>query len=161
MVSLFNELLSKNDSEEYVYHLVSAVALNLSLRGEASASGERGERYKLVTAAARILHDEFASPISQNDVAKRISVSPQYLSKIFKQVFDVGFSDYLNDIRLSTAANQLIQSDKAVTQICFECGCGNLSHFLRRFKEKYRLTPVEYRKAHREKTNICQKGADS
>ena len=146
IVSLFNELLKSEYVERYVFYLVNAVALQIAVRGKSFAGTEKGEKYRLVTEAARILHEEFILPISQNDIAKRISVSPQYLSKIFKQVFGVGFSDYLNDIRLRNAAKKLIESDKTVTQICFECGCGNLSHFLRRFKEKYGVTPGEYRK---------------
>ena len=150
IISLFRELMRKGDSNAYTAHLVNAAILQITFRGEAYDCLEKGEKYRLVTEAARILHEEFTSPVYEEEVAKRISVSPQYLSKIFKQVFGIGFADYLSDIRLRYAANQLLQSEKSVTQICFECGCGNLSHFLRRFKEKYGLTPREYRK---EKSN--------
>ena len=148
MVSIFFELLRAKDSEQYLFYLVNALAMQIAERGRLSAGAERGEKYRIVTEAARILHEEYMLPVSQEDIAKRISVSPQYLSKIFKQVFGVGFSDYLNGIRLRGAARELVESDKTVTLVCFECGCGNLSHFLRRFKEKYGLTPLEYRKKH-------------
>ena len=150
LIAWFGALKRENTSGAYVAHLVNAAVLQISLRGEACNGMGKGEKYRLVTEAARILHEEFSLPLSQEEVAKRVSVSPQYLSKIFKQVFGVGFSDYLSDIRLRNAADLLAQSDKSVTRICYECGCGNLSHFLRRFKEKYGLTPREYRK---EKSN--------
>ena len=149
LISIFNELLRNQHQSQYVSHLVNAVALQLIHRGEISDYVEKCEKHRIATEAAKILHEEFSSIITQDNVAKRISVSPQYLSKIFKQVFDIGFSDYLNDIRLRNAAKQLVQSDKPITQICFECGYGNLSHFLRSFKGKFNLTPREYRNKYR------------
>ena len=145
LVCLFGELARAGHTERYIAHLVSAAVLQIAARGEACACVKREEKYRLASEAARILHEEFSSKISQNDVAKRISISPQYLSKIFNRVFGVGFSEYLNDIRLRYAAKSLIETDKSVTEICYECGCGNLSHFLRSFKGKYNVTPREYR----------------
>ncbi len=146
LVALFGELSCTGWSEQYVSHLVNAAAFQISSRGEPSGCIKRGEMYRFASEAARILHEEFASPISQREVAKRISISPQYLSKIFKRIFEAGFSEYLADIRLRYAAKLLEETDKSITEICFECGFGNLSHFLRSFKKKYRLTPREFRK---------------
>lgn len=146
LTALFGELLRDGQSEQYISHLVNAAVLQVVCRGESSGCIKRGEMYRFASEAARILHEEFASSISQSDVAKRISISPQYLSKIFKQIFEVGFSDYLADIRLRYAAKLLTETDRPITEICFECGFGNLSHFLRSFKKKYNLTPRDFRK---------------
>lgn len=146
LIAIFKELLREGHSEQYVSCLVNAAMLQISSRGEFPAPIRRGDIYRLASKAARILHEEFASPISQKDVAKRISVSPQYLSKIFKQIFEVGFSEYHTDLRLRCAAKLLTETGKTVTEICYECGFGNLSHFLREFKKKYGATPREYRK---------------
>lgn len=146
LVCLFEELTRDGHSERYIEHLVNAAILQIVKRGDACTCVKREEKYRLASEAARILHEEFSSEISQSEVARRISISPQYLSKIFKQVFEVGFSEYLSDIRLRYSAKLLLETDKPITEICFECGCGNLSHFLRSFKEKYNLTPREYRK---------------
>lgn len=145
IVSLFKELLRGGQSEQYISHLVNAAVLQIASHGESSESIARKETYRFASEAARILHEEFASSLSQSEVAKRVSISPQYLSKIFKQIFEVGFSDYLTDIRLKHAADLLRKTDLPVTEICFECGFGNLSHFLRSFKKKYGLTPKEFR----------------
>lgn len=145
LVAIFKELLNKEISEQYMSHLVNAAVLRITSLGEPSDGIKREEKYRLASEAAKILHEDFASTISQSDVARRISVSPQYLSKIFKQIFEIGFSDYLSDIRLRYAARLLGETNKPITEICFECGWGNLSHFLRSFKRKYNLTPREYR----------------
>ena len=122
--------------EQYVYHIVNAIVLQIISRGETVGGLKRGEKYRLALEAAKIVHVDFSFSISESDVAKRTSISPQYLSKIFKQIFGVGFSDYLIDIRLRHVANLLIETEKSITEICYESGFGNFSHFLRSFKRK-------------------------
>lgn len=146
LIAMFHELLQKDFSEQYVYHIVNAIVLQIVSRGEPLGCLNRGEKYRLALEAAKIVHEDFPFSISQSDVAKCISISPQYLSKIFKQFFGVGFSDYLIDIRLRHAAKLLTETEKSITEICYESGFGNFSHFLRSFKKKYHLTPREFRK---------------
>ena len=57
----------------------------------------------------------------------------------------MGFSKYLSDMRLRRAERMLAETELSVTEICLECGYGNLSHFLRVFKSAYNATPTEYR----------------
>ena len=146
LIAMFHELLQNGFSEQYVYHIVNAIVLQIISRGETVEGLKRGEKYRLALEAAKIVHVGFSFSISESDVAKRISISPQYLSKIFKQIFGVGFSEYLIDIRLSHVANLLIETEKSITEICYESGFGNFSHFLRSFKRKYHSTPREFRK---------------
>lgn len=60
---------------------------------------------------------------------------------------DMGFTEYLNDYRLSMAARLLAASGLSVLEIATRTGFDNLSYFNRLFKRKYRQTPGEYRKA--------------
>ncbi|WDE13988.1 AraC family transcriptional regulator [Thalassomonas haliotis] len=49
--------------------------------------------------------------------------------------------------RIRQAAN-LIKSGKQITKVCFELGFGNASHFSRRFKQYFGLSPRQYRSRH-------------
>ena len=67
------------------------------------------------------------------------------LQKVF-QVADFSFSQYLNDLRLTAAAIRLYQTNDSITAIAFQCGFNNSAYFSKRFKEKYHLSPNQYRK---------------
>jgi len=77
------------------------------------------------------------------------------LQKVF-QVADFSFSQYLNDLRLTAAAIRLYQTHDSITAIAFQCGFNNSAYFSKRFKEKYHLSPNQYRK----KMQTMPKAAD-
>ena len=54
-------------------------------------------------------------------------------------------SDYILDIKLGRAGRLLVDTNKTVAEICYECGFNNLSNFNRIFKGKRGYTPREFR----------------
>ena len=83
--------------------------------------------------------------MSAPSVAEKMSVTPQYLSLAFTSSFGINFSQYLSNIRLSYAASMIENTSESITDICFEAGYSNFSHFSRSFKKKYGLSPREYK----------------
>lgn len=77
--------------------------------------------------------------------AHACQTSVRTLQKVF-QAADLSFSSYLKNTRLALAAVKLFQSDQAATAIAFQCGFNNSAYFSKCFKEKYHLSPLEYRK---------------
>ena len=100
----------------------------------------------IISQAVGIIHDEAHTDLTLAALAERLNVSYQHLSTLFTEHLGLSFSAYLADIRLRDAKQLLDNSELSVTEICFECGYRNLSHFLRSFKKKYGMTPKEYRK---------------
>jgi len=50
------------------------------------------------------------------------------------------------EYRLNYATQQLVQTDKQISEISFDSGFGDVSHFYKTFKTKMRLSPLNYRK---------------
>ncbi|WP_448633440.1 helix-turn-helix domain-containing protein [Pedobacter panaciterrae] len=69
----------------------------------------------------------------------------QVLQKDHKKTFIETVTDY----RINYAIQQLVNSDKSISDICFENGFGDLSHFYKLFKRKMKLSPLKYRKEFR------------
>lgn len=69
-----------------------------------------------------------------------------YLGRILKQYYGKTIPDYINDLRLNYWANSLINSDAPILDICYECGFENVSWAYTLFKEKYKMSPLKYRK---------------
>ena len=50
------------------------------------------------------------------------------------------------EYRLNYATQQLVQTDKPISQISFDSGFGDVSHFYKMFKHKMHQSPLNYRK---------------
>lgn len=82
-------------------------------------------------------------------------MTPTAFSRFFSVRAGRSLTDYIIDIRLGVAAQQLIDSTKTVAEISFECGFNSLANFNRIFKKKKGVTPSEFREMYRKKKIIC------
>lgn len=98
----------------------------------------------------RYVGANFQSNISPSALADEMFVSTSTLSRFFRKKTGIYFADYVNQVRLDYAAQELGRTDKNVTQIAVDSGFSNLSAFNRVFREIYGMTPSDYRKKSRE-----------
>lgn len=87
----------------------------------------------------------YANDLCLGDTADKFSISKYYLSTILSDNLGKGFREILNIYRLRQATNELLTTDKAITDICYDAGYQNFSHFSRVFKQHFGMTPTEYR----------------
>ena len=83
-------------------------------------------------------------PVVKSD-AHDLGVSKFSLSRLFSKTFHSSFNQYVNEARLGYACQRIETTDDTLTEISMDSGFGSLRTFNRVFKEKYRLTPSEYR----------------
>lgn len=92
------------------------------------------------------LHDNFAEPIAQTDLAKLAGMNPAAFSRFFKSATRRTVTDYLNELRIGQACRLLIDTDLSMLDVCFRSGFANVSNFNRRFRERKDMTPSAFRK---------------
>lgn len=88
----------------------------------------------------------YQSQISLNDLAKRLYLSNAYLSKYIKKHLGMTFIEYLNNIRLFHAVDELLYTMKNITRIALDNGFPTSAAFTRSFRGVYGEAPSEYRK---------------
>ena len=71
----------------------------------------------------------------------------EHTTRCMKKYYGITPSDYVNELRLSYAANLLISSNLNATEICYECGFQNLSWFYNEFAKKFGTPPVQYKRS--------------
>ena len=59
------------------------------------------------------------------------------------------FVQYVNRLRVNHACELLISTDKAITEVCYDCGFNNLSNFNRQFLALKAMPPSQFRRYHR------------
>lgn len=83
------------------------------------------------------------------EAADLVNMSETAFSHFFKKRTQRSFSDYITDLRIGNAARHLIETEKTISEICYDCGFNNISNFNRIFKKKLGFTPSEFRSQQR------------
>ena len=76
-------------------------------------------------------------------------MSPAAFSRFFRRAMGRTFTDYLTELRVTTACTLLRESDDPITSVAEQAGFANLANFNRRFLQRKAMTPSEYRRATR------------
>ncbi|PTL11604.1 hypothetical protein BUZ15_00870 [Staphylococcus gallinarum] len=101
---------------------------------------------KRIAAVCDYIKHYYSEPITLNEVAEHFDVSVSYLSRKFKQQMGIGFTHYINQIRLEHAKDDLLHTQLTVTQIAFKNGFNSSNLLIKYFRQEMKQTPSEYRK---------------
>lgn len=78
-------------------------------------------------------------------LAGEVGIHPVHLSREFRKYFHTNLGDYLRLIKVQRAMVLLGDRERLLTEIAFECGFADQSHFIRSFRNYYGVTPLRYR----------------
>lgn len=129
-----------------VFKDLLAASLNEAVLGTPSPSGE-GRSVTLLRVKAYVedhLHDPALDPAR---VARALGLSTRYIAQLF-QSEQTSLMRHVWQRRLEACARRiagLSGAHRSLTDIAFEAGFNDLSHFSRRFKERYGMSPREFR----------------
>ncbi len=90
----------------------------------------------------------YAEPLDVRTVAAVAHISEAHFSRCFRQVFGETPHRYLQRRRVERSMFLLRETDRSVTDICFDVGFGSLGTFSRTFRRIVGETPSTYRLGH-------------
>ena len=114
-------------------------------RGESEEQGPSRDKYAAVSSVKAYIHENYSQDLSLDALGDAVNLHPVYLSRIFKEITDVNLSAYIADVRMQKAAKLLEETDLKVHEVMDKLGYRKRQHFTKLFKEKYGMTPKEYR----------------
>ncbi len=85
------------------------------------------------------------------DLLDQCGYSQAHLCRVFNDHLGCTPIQYLTKIKMIHACNYLNYSDLSITEIAFELGYANISHFNHVFKTYFQMSPLQYRKSFRTK----------
>ncbi|SFC59693.1 AraC family transcriptional regulator [Flavobacterium phragmitis] len=93
-----------------------------------------------------LLNDSWNETPNLQDLAKVLNLNPITISKHFPKYFGCTLGEYMRRIKINRAL-PLIQSNEAnLTEISFQCGFADQSHFIRTFKNQTGFLPKQFQK---------------
>jgi len=90
----------------------------------------------------------YKKDISAKDVAGILGYSDVYFSKVFKQLFDDNFINYLTKIRIDRAKLLLKDVSFNIKEVGKSVGYADSNYFTKVFKRSVGMSPSEYRSKH-------------
>jgi AraC-like DNA-binding protein len=102
----------------------------------------------LIRQCIHYIEEHYPEEIRLENLADQAYLSPEYFSKVFKQLTAQTPIEFVNTQRLDKAKHLLTTSTLPITDIAFRTGFHDLNYFSRRFKKNTGLTPGKYRKKH-------------
>ncbi len=96
--------------------------------------------------------DNFMNEVRIKEIADKLNLSEAAFYKFIKKQTKKTYTQIINEFRINFATKLLMNTDKTISQICFECGYNNLSYFNRKFKEIMQQTPHSFRGNYMSKT---------
>ncbi len=135
-------LLDDEDAGQIVHStlgLVSAAMEQAGRRGRAPELAEPSQLEQLKQFIENNLHDE---GLSLETAARSLGRNPRYLNRVFEAAGD-SFMRWTWNRRLERAYEMIVSADatSSITDVAFNCGFKNLSHFSRAFRERFGCAP--------------------
>ena len=95
---------------------------------------------------ATYIFEHYTENILLEDVADKFDMSKSFLSKRFKTATGFGFKEYIINLRIQNACRLLLETNKSITDIAFECGFNDSNYFGDSFRKIKGISPRKYRK---------------
>lgn len=100
----------------------------------------------IVLNAIAYIREHYMEAIGLQDVAQCCNVSPEYLSRIFKEETGVKFVDFLANFRISVGKRMLATGNYKVSEVAEAVGFNDQKYFQKVFKKICGISPAEYKK---------------
>lgn len=93
-----------------------------------------------------LLNDNWNAEISVNDLAVIANVHPKTISKYFPRYFNCTLGEYRRKIKVEKSLSLIKSSKSSLTEIAYQCGFYDQSHFTGIFKEMTGFLPKQFKK---------------
>ncbi|MGI6510089.1 MAG: response regulator transcription factor [Erysipelotrichaceae bacterium] len=103
------------------------------------------ESENVMARAIKYVNDNYRENIDREDVAAVAFVTPNYLSKLFKNKMGINLREYINQLRIEEAKRLLLSTTMSVSEIASYVGYLNISYFSTVFHKMVGSSPYYWR----------------
>ncbi|MBD2867371.1 response regulator [Paenibacillus arenilitoris] len=123
--------------------------MTAALQGEIEAieSGSRRPRFE-IRAATEWIQENMKQPISLPILAEHVGLSPQYVSRLFREETGYSVGEYITRLRMERAVELLRGTNKKVYEIAEEVGIPSYRYFTVTFRNWTGVSPTDFKRQH-------------
>ena len=143
MIQAFVNGQTAAEVEKKLYDILTQ--MDLQMRSD-SASGNTAE---IAGKARQIIDDNYSNPMmGLCMIAEELNFSQSYISRVFKERYGIGVSQYISQVRVSYAKKLILEGGDNTKEIALRVGFSGERQFFRVFKKMEDTTPGDYRIQH-------------
>lgn len=128
------EFLLNLYAQELVYHLIQIKGVQQIIKLEQNNPIHKSIQY---------IHSHLTEPISISLLAYDLNMSEANFSNSFKKIMGITPKEYITNLKLTKAKEML--KNQNVTEVAYDLGYDNISHFIALFKTRYGITPKQFK----------------
>ena len=98
-----------------------------------------------IKSAKIYIEENYDTDLTLESLSRSISISPNYLSMLFKKEVGMNFNRFLTEVRINKAKYYLTESNMNIYEIAQKVGFNDSRYFSRKFLKIIGLKPTEYR----------------
>jgi AraC-like DNA-binding protein len=126
-----------------IAELITRVLQSRSSALLAEDSGKYQTRSGLA-AAIQYIKDNPCGTLTKKRLLSIACMSQSSFNRSFKRELGITPTEFINQVKIQRAREMLRDPRWSVTQVCYEIGFSNVSHFIKRFKSSVGITPKKY-----------------
>lgn len=132
------------------YYLLEVLSVNFVVRSEDKVHETDQDKFnERIEQINNYIRTNYNQAISLKDLSEQLYLSNAYLSRFFKKQYGMNFAEYLTNIRLYHAVDELLYTDYPITRIAMDNGFSNVPAFNKVFRSIYKEPPSSFRKKSR------------
>ncbi len=131
---------------QFLFQIWDILTRNFTQPSDPTGIWRLNHRHARLQVMMQYIHDHYREELTLDDIAAAAYVSKSGALHIFQSGIHISPVAYLIQYRLMQAADQLFTTEKSVSAIAAETGFASAGYFCRKFKERYHMRPLEYRK---------------
>lgn len=113
-----------------------------------SRSGDTKKSHAIIDVISHVAENFRRHLTLESIVSEHTDMTKEYFCVLFKRATGKTFVQYLTDMRIEHAKKLLTSVSLSVTEVCFDSGFNDLSHFERIFRRSVGVSPRQFQRAH-------------
>lgn len=154
IVSEIEKMLGESDETNQLFFVARMIDILLVLsRGKYAGpfpapeiAGRKSAGLERINKSFQFISENYRKNITLKDAAQAVGFSEFYFSRLFKEITEKSFHQYLNEFRVKKAKMMLMDSDCTVAQAAYTSGFSSITTFDRLFRKLNGISPQEFRK---------------
>ena len=133
-----------------IYHLLAVLVKDFSVSvtsDKMEISEKYMERLGMITSYVK---EHYMEEISLQEIARLVSLNPDYFTRFFKKYMGMTFLDYVNSVRMEHVVRDLQRTDLSVQKLLEIHGFTNYKLFMKMYKSRFERTPGKMRRYRKE-----------
>jgi two-component system response regulator YesN len=134
------EMLSHDNLEKLTSWCINRIKhITRKIQGKKAEKGN-----SIIGRAEKYIRSNFKDDITLEELSRKLNISPQYFSKLFKEETGYNFIEYLTFVRIEHSKQLLTTTNMTIKEICYSVGYGDPNYFSRLFKKNTGVSPTVY-----------------